>query len=135
MPSFLADCLAIFAVLLTIAGPVIWLRGLFSGSRAERYAGAIATTGLVTFAYFSLASHSLDEVDYKGISLLWSLMFIIVSVIYRPVEQLLSRSIAAGESSSCANIPSTDHRNPKYASPAQPMRTTAAAAANSSLGR
>ena len=54
----------------------------------------IATTGVVTFAYFAVASHVLDEVDYKGISLLWSLMFIIVSVIYRPVEQLLSRSIA-----------------------------------------
>ena len=54
----------------------------------------IATTGVVTFAYFAVASHVLDEVDYKGISLLWSLMFIIVSVIYRPIEQLLSRSIA-----------------------------------------
>jgi O-antigen/teichoic acid export membrane protein len=54
----------------------------------------IATTGVVTFAYFAVASHVLDEVEYKGVSLLWSLMFIIVSVIYRPIEQLLSRSIA-----------------------------------------
>ena len=54
----------------------------------------IATTGVVTFGYFAVASHVLDEVDYKGIALLWSLMFIIVSVIYRPIEQLLSRSIA-----------------------------------------
>jgi O-antigen/teichoic acid export membrane protein len=54
----------------------------------------IATTGLVTFAYFSLASHSLSEVDYKGISVLWSVLFLIISIIYRPVEQLLSRTIA-----------------------------------------
>ena len=27
----------------------------------------IATTGLVTFAYFALASHSLSPTDYKGI--------------------------------------------------------------------
>jgi O-antigen/teichoic acid export membrane protein len=54
----------------------------------------IATTGVVTFGYFAVASHVLDEVEYKGVSLLWSLMFIIVSVIYRPIEQLLSRSIA-----------------------------------------
>ena len=54
----------------------------------------IATTGLVTFAYFSVASHVLDEVDYKGISLLWSVMFVIISIIYRPIEQLLSRTIA-----------------------------------------
>src|SRR5215216_5048789 len=55
----------------------------------------IATTGLVTFAFFSLASHALDEVDYKGITLLWSVMFLIISIIYRPVEQLLSRTISA----------------------------------------
>jgi len=55
----------------------------------------IATTGLVTFAYFSLASHALSEVDYKGISLLWSVMFLIISIIYRPVELLLSRTISA----------------------------------------
>jgi O-antigen/teichoic acid export membrane protein len=54
----------------------------------------IATTGLVTFAYFSLASHSLSEVDYKGVSLLWSVLFLIIALIYRPVEQLLSRTIA-----------------------------------------
>jgi O-antigen/teichoic acid export membrane protein len=55
----------------------------------------IATTGLVTFAYFSLASHSLSEVDYKGVTLLWSVLFLIISIIYRPVEQLLSHTIAA----------------------------------------
>ena len=55
----------------------------------------IATTGLVTFAYFSLASHALGEVEYKGITLLWSVMFLIISIIYRPVEQLLSRTISS----------------------------------------
>jgi O-antigen/teichoic acid export membrane protein len=54
----------------------------------------IATTGLVTFAYFSVASYVLDDVAYKQISLLWSVLFITVSVIYRPIEQLLSRTIA-----------------------------------------
>jgi O-antigen/teichoic acid export membrane protein len=54
----------------------------------------IGTTGLVTFAYFSLASHSLSESAYGGITLLWSAVFITVSVLYRPVEQLLSRTIA-----------------------------------------
>ena len=54
----------------------------------------IATTGLVTYAYFSLASHSLSESDYGQITLLWSAVFITVSVLYRPVEQLLSRTIA-----------------------------------------
>jgi O-antigen/teichoic acid export membrane protein len=54
----------------------------------------IGVTGLVTFAYFALASHSLSEEEYGRITLLWSAMFITVSVLYRPVEQLLSRTIA-----------------------------------------
>jgi len=54
----------------------------------------IGVTGLVTFAYFALASHSLTEDEYGRITLLWSAIFITVSVLYRPVEQLLSRTIA-----------------------------------------
>jgi O-antigen/teichoic acid export membrane protein len=54
----------------------------------------IASTGVLTFAYFSIASHALGEVDAKRVDLLWSIMFVIISVIYRPIEQLLSRTIA-----------------------------------------
>jgi O-antigen/teichoic acid export membrane protein len=54
----------------------------------------IGVTGLVTYTYFSLASHSLADDEYGHISLLWSAVFIVVSVLYRPVEQLLSRTIA-----------------------------------------
>lgn len=57
----------------------------------------IGATGLVTYGYFSLASHTLSESDYGGITLLWSAVFITVSVLYRPVEQLLSRTIAERE--------------------------------------
>ena len=54
----------------------------------------VGVTGLVTYAYFALASHSLSESEYGGITLLWSAVFVTVSVLYRPVEQLLSRTIA-----------------------------------------
>jgi O-antigen/teichoic acid export membrane protein len=54
----------------------------------------IASTGLLTFAYFSIASHVLGEAQTKQVDLLWSVMFVIISVIYRPTEQLLSRTIA-----------------------------------------
>jgi O-antigen/teichoic acid export membrane protein len=54
----------------------------------------IASTGLLTFGYFSIASHVLPEASAKRIDLLWSVMFVIISVIYRPIEQLLSRTIA-----------------------------------------
>jgi O-antigen/teichoic acid export membrane protein len=64
------------------------------GRGAKILSVGIATTGLVTFAYFSLASHHLSHADYGRISLLWSILFITISVIYRPVEQLLSRTIA-----------------------------------------
>ena len=32
--------------------------------------------------------------EYGAISLLWAILFVVISVIYRPVEQLLSRTIA-----------------------------------------
>ena len=64
------------------------------GRGAAVLSAGIATTGLITYGYFSLASHSLSESDYGGITLLWSSVFITVSVLYRPVEQLLSRTIA-----------------------------------------
>src|SRR5215212_795251 len=54
----------------------------------------IGVTGVVTFGYFALASHTLPEAEYGHITLLWSAVFITVSVLYRPVEQLLSRTIA-----------------------------------------
>ena len=54
----------------------------------------IGVTGLVTYAYFSLASYGLSAADYGGITLLWTSVFFVVSVLYRPVEQLLSRTIA-----------------------------------------
>ena len=64
------------------------------GRGAAVLSAGIATTGLITYGYFSLASHTLSEADYGGITLLWSAVFITVSVLYRPVEQLLSRTIA-----------------------------------------
>lgn len=56
----------------------------------------IASTGLLTFAFFSISSHVLSEAAASRVALLWSVMFVIISVIYRPIEQLLSRTIAEG---------------------------------------
>jgi O-antigen/teichoic acid export membrane protein len=54
----------------------------------------IASTGIFTFAYLATASHVLDQQAYGRVSLCWAIMFVILSVIYRPIEQLLSRMIA-----------------------------------------
>jgi O-antigen/teichoic acid export membrane protein len=64
------------------------------GSGARILSIGIASTGLLTFAYFSIASHVLGEESAKLLDVLWSVMFVIISVIYRPIEQLLSRTIA-----------------------------------------
>jgi O-antigen/teichoic acid export membrane protein len=76
------------------ASPAAADRGASYGRGAAILSVGIGVTGLVTYAYFALASHSLSEADYGGITLLWSAVFITVSILYRPVEQLLSRTIA-----------------------------------------
>ncbi|HKG39587.1 MAG TPA: oligosaccharide flippase family protein [Conexibacter sp.] len=64
------------------------------GSGARILTIGIASTGIFSFLYLALASRSLGSEAYGRISLMWSVMFVILSVIYRPIEQLLSRTIA-----------------------------------------
>ncbi len=64
------------------------------GSGARILSVGIASTGLLTFAFFSIASHVLGAEAAEAVDVLWSVMFVIISVIYRPIEQLLSRTIA-----------------------------------------
>jgi O-antigen/teichoic acid export membrane protein len=54
----------------------------------------IGSAGLLTYVYFSLASHRLSKVDYGEVVVLWSAVFVLMSILFRPVEQLLSRTIA-----------------------------------------
>ncbi len=67
-------------------------RSLAAGTRVLTI--GIASTGIFTFAYLATASHVLSPRAYSRISLCWAVMFVILSVIYRPIEQLLSRTIA-----------------------------------------
>ncbi len=67
-------------------------RDYVSGARV--LAVGVGATGLLTFLYFSLSSHLLSATDYGELSVLWATLFIVISVIYRPIEQLLSRTIA-----------------------------------------
>jgi O-antigen/teichoic acid export membrane protein len=54
----------------------------------------IGITGIVTFLYLALAAHALDKDHYGRVALLWSAVFLITPIFYRPVEQLLARTIA-----------------------------------------
>lgn len=64
------------------------------GKTASFLAIGVGLTGLITYAYFLIASHTLDKHDYGQIAVLWSAVFITISTLYRPVEQLLSRHIS-----------------------------------------
>src|SRR5262245_4477814 len=64
------------------------------GRRASLLSIGVGITGLITYLYFALASHELSKQQYGEIAVLWSAVFIVVSILQRPVEQLLSRTIS-----------------------------------------
>ena len=64
------------------------------GRGAALLSALIGVTGLFTYAFHSLAAHALGRDGYGVIAVLWAAVFLVASVIYRPVEQLLSRTLA-----------------------------------------
>jgi O-antigen/teichoic acid export membrane protein len=64
------------------------------GRTASFLAIGVGLTGVITYVYFFIASHVLSKPDYGQITVLWSAVFITISTLYRPIEQLLSRNIA-----------------------------------------
>jgi O-antigen/teichoic acid export membrane protein len=64
------------------------------GRTASFLAIGVGLTGVITYVYFFIASHVLSKPDYGQITVLWSAVFITISTLYRPIEQLLSRHIA-----------------------------------------
>ncbi len=75
------------------------------GAGARILTIGIASTGVFTFLYLSLASRHLSPTAYGQVSLLWSVMYVILCVIYRPIEQLLSRTIAERRARGLAGHP------------------------------
>ena len=64
------------------------------GRRASLLSIGVGVTGLITYLYFAIASHELSREQYGQVAVLWSAVFIVVSVLQRPVEQLLSRTVS-----------------------------------------
>ena len=58
---------------------------------------ALGAAGLLAYAFFAVSSHTLDSHDYGTIVVLWSVNFIVAATLFRPIEQLLSRSLAEHE--------------------------------------
>ncbi len=64
------------------------------GRRASLLSVGVGITGLITYLYFAIASHELSRVQYGQVAVLWAAVFVVVSVLQRPVEQLLSRTVS-----------------------------------------
>ena len=55
---------------------------------------ALGAAGILAYLFFAVASHSLNEDAYGQIVVLWSVTFLTISILLRPVEQLLARTVA-----------------------------------------
>ena len=88
--------LGVMATNIALGAPAAYAfaRCRFRGQTASFLAVGVGLTGLITYAYFLIASHTLSKPDYGQITVLWSAVFITISTLYRPVEQLLSRHIS-----------------------------------------
>ena len=64
------------------------------GRRASLLSIGVGVTGLITYLYFAIASHELSREQYGQVAVLWASVFVVVSVLQRPVEQLLSRTVS-----------------------------------------
>lgn len=64
------------------------------GRSAGTLSAGVGLAGLLTYVFFALASHNLDPVAYGEVVVLWSAVFLTISVLHRPVEQLISRGVA-----------------------------------------
>jgi O-antigen/teichoic acid export membrane protein len=58
---------------------------------------ALGSAGVLAYLFFAVASHTLDRDDYGEIVVLWSVVFVCASTLFRPIEQLLSRTLAERE--------------------------------------
>ena len=64
------------------------------GKTAGFLAVGVGITGIMTYGFFLVDGHSLSKPDYGQITLLWSAVFITISALCCPVEQLLSRQVS-----------------------------------------
>lgn len=64
------------------------------GRSAGTLSAGVGLAGVITYVFFALASHNLDAVAYGELVVLWSAVFVTISVLHRPVEQLISREVA-----------------------------------------
>jgi O-antigen/teichoic acid export membrane protein len=55
---------------------------------------ALGAGGVLTYVFFAISSRSLTPTEYGEIVVLWSVVFLLASTLFRPIEQLLARTLA-----------------------------------------
>ena len=55
---------------------------------------AMGAGGVLTYVFFAISSRTLDPTEYGEIVVLWSVVFLLASTLFRPIEQLLARTLA-----------------------------------------
>lgn len=63
-------------------------------SGAGLLSGATFLAGVLTYAFHALAARSLGPSEYGRIAVLWAALFLAAVVLWRPLEQTLSRTLA-----------------------------------------
>jgi O-antigen/teichoic acid export membrane protein len=64
------------------------------GRTASFLTAALALAGVLAYLFSAVASHTLTERGYGQLVVLWSVSFLLISILFRPVEQLLARTLA-----------------------------------------
>jgi O-antigen/teichoic acid export membrane protein len=64
------------------------------GRSAAQLTLALGLAGVLTYVFFALASRGLDKDEYGEIVVLWSAVFLLAATLFRPIEQLLARTLA-----------------------------------------
>ena len=74
--------------------------GLRSSPRTVRFdsalllSGSMVVSGVLVYAFQILAARSLGAQEFGQVAVLWGAVFLVAIVLFRPLEQTLSRSIA-----------------------------------------
>ncbi len=64
------------------------------GRSAAQLTVALGIAGVLTYVFFAITSRALDKDDYGEIVVLWSAVFLLSATLFRPIEQLLARTLA-----------------------------------------
>jgi O-antigen/teichoic acid export membrane protein len=63
-------------------------------SGAGLLSAATLLSGLLTYAFHAVAARSLGPTEYGRVAVLWATLFLVAVVLWRPLEQTLSRALA-----------------------------------------